>query len=196
MRFFLGVSKWVANDTTVRPRRAEQVPDWLPALVSTRTESSILGVPSGVWLVLLLALLLSAVLRYTVFGRHVFAVGSSEPTARLCGINVPLTKIAVFTLSGLFMGFAGMYLFARLSQGNPTSGLGLELNIIAAVVIGGGSLSGGRGSVVGTLAGAGIMAAITNGCTMLGLENRFQDMILGIIIVAAVAVDQWRQRRL
>jgi ribose transport system permease protein len=196
MRFFLGLSKWVANDTTVRPRAADQVPGWLPALVSTRTESSLLGVPSGVWLVLLLALLLSALLRYTVFGRHVFAVGSSEPTARLCGINVSLTKIAVYTLSGLFMGFAGMYLFARLSQGNPTSGLGLELNIIAAVVIGGGSLSGGRGSVVGTLAGAGIMAAITNGCTMLGLENRFQDMILGIIIVAAVAVDQWRQRRL
>jgi ribose transport system permease protein len=195
MTFYLGLSKWVANDTTVRPG-LDQVPGWLPALVKPRPDPAWLIVPSGVWLVLVLAAALAAVLRYTVFGRHVFALGSNEATARLCGIPVPLTKIAVYTVSGLFIGLAGMYQFARLNSGNPTSGLGLELRIIAAVVIGGGSLSGGRGTVLGTLAGAGVMGVIGSGCTMLGLENRFQDMILGVIIVTAVAIDQLRQQRL
>jgi ribose transport system permease protein len=89
-----------------------------------------------------------------------------------------------------------MYQFSRLSSGNPTSGLGMELRIIAAVVIGGGSLSGGRGTVLGTLTGAAIMAVIASGCTQLGLNNPVQDIILGVIIVAAVTLDQIRQRRL
>ena len=195
MTFYLGVAKWVADETTVRPP-LESVPGWLPALVRPRPDVAWLLLPTGVWLALGLAVLLAGVLRYAVFGRHVFALGSNEATARLCGINVPATKMAVYGLAGVFVGVAGMYQFARLSAGNPTSGVGLELRIIAAVVIGGGSLSGGRGSVPGTLAGAGIMASIASGCTMLGLENQVQDMILGVIIVAAVALDQFRQRRL
>jgi ribose/xylose/arabinose/galactoside ABC-type transport system permease subunit len=151
---------------------------------------------SGVWLALALAALLALVLKYTVFGRYVFAIGSNEATARLCGINVPLTKIAVYALSGLFVGIAGLYQFARLSVGNPVSGSGLELKIIAAVVIGGGSLNGGRGSVLGTLAGAAMMAAIGSGCNQLGLRNPTQDIIIGLIIVAAVTLDQLRQRSL
>jgi ribose/xylose/arabinose/galactoside ABC-type transport system permease subunit len=138
---------------------------------------------------------LSLVLRYTVFGRHVFALGSNEQTARLCGLNVPALKVAVYTLSGLFVGLAGVYQFAKLKVGNPTSGLGMELKIIAAVVIGGASLSGGRGTVLGTLTGALLMQTIASGCTQLGLSNPVQDIILGIIIVAAVTVDQIRQRR-
>ena len=134
-------------------------------------------------------------MRYTVFGRHVFALGSNEQTALLCGLNVPALKIAVYTLGGLFMGLAGVYQFAKLKVGNPTSGLGLELKIIAAVVIGGASLSGGRGTVLGTLTGALLMQTIASGCTQLGLSNPVQDIILGVIIVAAVTVDQIRQRR-
>lgn len=230
MTLYLGVAKIVANETTVRPDRTEQVPEWLGNFLSLRemalwpgdwfvpwseqaaqrgwsesatwiertlvwlTES--LRVPLGVWLMLLLAVVLSLLLRYTVFGRYVFALGSNESTARLCGINVAWNKIALYTLGGFFVGVAGLYQFSRLSVGNPTSGVGMELRIIAAVVIGGGSLSGGRGSVLGTLTGAAIMAVIASGCTQLGLSNPVQDIILGVIIIVAVTLDQIRQRRL
>ena len=150
----------------------------------------------GVWLTLGLAILLAALLHLTVFGRHVFAIGSNQRAAQLCGINVGRTKVLVYALAGLFTGIAGMYLFARLSSGTPTSGVGMELKIIAAVVIGGGSLSGGRGSVVGTLTGAAIMQVIASGSTALGLHNPTQDIIIGAIIVAAVTLDQLRGRRL
>jgi ribose/xylose/arabinose/galactoside ABC-type transport system permease subunit len=152
-------------------------------------------VAPGVWIMLALAVMLSLVLRYTVFGRHVFALGSNEETARLCGLNLRRLKIGVYTLGGLFIGLAGVYQFAKLKVGNPTSGIGLELKIIAAVVIGGASLRGGRGTVLGTLTGALLMQTIASGCTQLGLSNPVQDIILGVIIVAAVTVDQFRQRR-
>lgn len=194
MQLYLGLSKQIARETTVRPDRFSQVSDSLVDLLSVRADALWLGLPSGVWLTLLLAALLAAVLHWTVFSRYVFALGSNEATARLCGINVRWNKIAVYTLSGLFVGIGGIYQFSRLTVGNPTSGTGLELRVIAAVVIGGASLSGGRGSVLGTLLGALIMSVIGNGCTMLGLENPVQDMILGVIIVAAVTLDQLRQR--
>jgi len=200
MTAYLGIGKRLANQTTIRPP-LEAVPDWLTSMVTTRPVPEWIAYPllpnfaSGVWLALGLAVVLAGVLHLTVFGRHVFALGSNESTARLCGINVPLVKTAVYTLAGLFIGVAGMYQFARLSSGNPTSGIGIELKVIAAVVIGGGSLSGGRGSVVGTLTGAAIMLVISSGCTHLDLENSYQDIIIGAIIVAAVALDQYRQRR-
>ena len=194
MQLYLGLSKQIARETTVRPDRFSQVSDRLVDLLSVRADALWLGLPSGVWLTLLLAALLAAALHWTVFSRYVFALGSNEATARLCGINVRWNKIAVYTLSGLFVGIAGLYQFSRLTVGNPTSGTGLELRVIAAVVIGGASLSGGRGSVLGTLLGALIMSVIANGCTMLGLQNPVQDMILGVIIVAAVTLDQFRQK--
>ena len=103
----------------------------------------------------LLGIVLAIVLHFTVFGRHVFAIGSNEATARLCGVNVPRTKIIVYALGGLFMALAGLFSFSELNkQGNPDAGLGHGTDIIAAVVIGGGSLSGGRGSVLGSIVGA------------------------------------------
>ena len=173
---------------------AEQVPDWLEEFLMPRPNPEWLILPPGVWLLIVLAVAVAAMLRYTVFGRHVFAVGSSEPTARLCGINVPVVRIAVYTLAGFFIGMAGMCQFSRLSVGDPTSGLGKELLVIAAVVIGGGSLGGGRGSVIGTLTGALIMQVISSGCTALSLPNPIQEIIIGTIIVAAVTLDQFRQR--
>ena len=196
MTAYLGLAKWLARETTVRPDVNTQVPDWIPAMVRPLPSFEWPFVPTGVWLLLVLAIGLAVVLRFSVFGRYVFALGSNEATARLCGINVPRVKIWVYALSGFFVGVAGLLQFARLTSGNPTSGTGMELRIIAAVVIGGGSLSGGRGSVLGTLAGAAIMMVINNGCTMLGLSNSIQDIILGVIIVAAVTLDQWRQSRL
>jgi ribose transport system permease protein len=193
------VPVWLQRFTSVRDNAL------LPPRFSTSTESQPraswdealdwIRFPSSIWLGALIALLLAGALHFTVFGRHVFALGSNEATARLCGVNVPWTRIAVYTLAGLFVALAGIYQFSRLSSGNPTSGIGLELRVIAAVVIGGGSLSGGRGSVMGTLAGAALMAVIDSGCTQLGVSNSLQDIILGVIIVAAVALDQFRQRR-
>jgi len=195
MTIYLGLAKIVGNNTMVRPLPA-QVPEWMKELLSPRVEYEWMVFAPGVWLLLLLAIIVSAVLRYTVFGRHVFAVGSSETTARLCGINVPLTRIAVYTISGFFVGMAGLYQFSRLTVGDPTSGTGKELPIIAAVVIGGGSLNGGRGSILGTLTGALIMQVISSGCTALRLPNPIQEIIIGAIIIAAVTVDQFRQRRM
>lgn len=196
MTIYLGIGKIIAKETTVRPEVARQVPVWLQELLSTQKDALWLGLPSGVWMTLLLATLLAVILRQTVFGRHVYVLGSNESTARLCGINVWADKIALYTLAGFFVGVAGMYQFSRLSSGNPTSGTGMELRIIAAAVIGGASLSGGRGTVLGTLTGAAIMEVIRSGCTQLGLDNPVQDIILGVIIVAAVTLDQIRQRRL
>ncbi len=195
MRVYLGAGNLMAHETTLRPDTATQVPRWLQNWLSVRAEALYFGFPMGVWVAILLAIVTAALLRFTVFGRHVFALGSNETAARLCGINVPWMKIAVYTLAGLFFGIAGIYQFSRLSVGQPTSGLGVELKVIAAVVIGGASLNGGRGSILGTLAGAGIMGAIDSGCTQLGLSNPVQDIVLGVVIVAAVAVDQLRQGR-
>ena len=103
--------------------------------------------PPGVWLLFLLAFAVGGLLLYTRLGRHVFAVGSNEQAARLCGIPVARVKLAVYVLGGLFAGVAGLMQFSRLTVGDPTGANGLELNVIAAVVIGGGSLSGGEGSV-------------------------------------------------
>ena len=194
MTAYLGIAKLVADETTVRPPLSS-VPAWMNGLAMPSPQPEWLLVAPGVWLMLGMAATLSAVLRYTIFGRHVFALGSNEQTARLCGINVPALKVTVYTLSGLFIGLAGIYQFAKLKVGNPTSGLGLELKVIAAVVIGGASLSGGRGTVLGTLTGALLMQTIASGCTQLGLSNPVQDIILGAIIVAAVTVDRFRQRR-
>ena len=195
MRLYLGIANMLAKETTVRPDRATQVPVWLKNLLSIREEALMFYFPKGVWLALALAAATAAILHCTVFGRHLFAMGSNEMAARLCGISVRAMKIAVYTLAGLFFGIAGVYQFSRLTVGSPVSGVGMELKVIAAVVIGGASLNGGRGSILGTLAGAAVMGVIDNGCTLLGLSNPVQDVVLGIVIVTAVAVDQLRQRR-
>jgi ribose/xylose/arabinose/galactoside ABC-type transport system permease subunit len=194
MTAYLGIAKLVAKETTVRPP-LESVPTWLNGLAMPTPDPPWLVVAPGVWAMLLLAVVVSIVLRYSVFGRYVFALGSNEQTARLCGLNVPALKVAIYSVCGLFVGLAGIYQFAKLKVGNPISGIGLELKVIAAVVIGGASLKGGRGTILGTLAGALLMQTIVSGCTQLGLTNPVQDIILGAIIVAAVTVDQLRQRR-
>jgi ribose/xylose/arabinose/galactoside ABC-type transport system permease subunit len=129
-----------------------------------------------------------------VLGRYLFAIGSNESTARLCGVNVLGVKLLVYALAGLLVALAGIYSFSLVKIANPTEGIGKELKFIAAVVIGGGSLSGGRGTVLGTLAGAAIMGVIASGCDQLEIQNSTQDIMIGIIIIAAVTLDQYRQR--
>jgi len=169
---------------------------WLDELLaSVGREQGWMLVPPGVWILLILAVAMAAVLRYTRLGRHTFAVGSNEQTARLCGVAVERVKVLVFTLGGAFAGLAGLMQFSRLTVGDPTVAVGLELDVIAAVVIGGGSLSGGEGSILGTMVGALIMTVIGSGCTQMGLPNWVQQIITGAIIVLAVALDRLRHRR-
>lgn len=191
---YLGIGNLISGNVPIRPA-GDQVPDWLSGLVGLRPDELLLRLPVGVWLAVVPAVVVILVLRFSVFGRHVFAIGSSEATARLCGINVPATKIALYAVGGLLLGLAGVYQFARLSTGNPQSGVGLELQIIAAAVIGGASLNGGRGTVVGTLAGAATMAVIYSGCSQLGLSNAVTLIVNGIAILSAASIDSWRQRR-
>ncbi len=149
----------------------------------------------GVWIMLLLALILALALRYTVFGKAATAIGSNELTARLCGIPVARMKILIYGLNGMLASIAGVMQFSRLTVGDPTVAAGLELEVIAAVVIGGGSLSGGQGSVAGSLIGALIMTVIRSGCTQMGLANWIQEIVTGAIIIAAVALDRFRHGR-
>ena len=169
---------------------------WLQELLaSVPKERSWMLLPPGVWMLIILAVATAALLRYTRFGRHTFAIGSNEETARLCGVAVERVKMLVYTLCGAFAGLAGVMQFSRLTVGDPTVAVGLELNVIAAVVIGGGSLSGGEGSILGTLVGALIMTVIASGCTQRGYPNWVQEIITGAIIVIAVALDRLRHRR-
>ncbi len=151
--------------------------------------------PPGVWLLFALAFGVGGLMLYTRFGRHIFAVGSNEQAARLCGISVPRVKFLVYLLGGLFAGLAGVMQFSRLTVGDPTGAMGLELDIIAAVVIGGGSLAGGEGSVLGCLIGALVMQVIRSGCSQMGWPNWVQEIVTGAIIVIAVALDRLRQRK-
>lgn len=151
--------------------------------------------PPGVWVLLIVAIVASLLLRRSVFGRHVVAIGSSRETARLCGINLPKTELRVYVLGCACAGIAAVMQMSYLQMGDPTTGQGFELKAIAAAVIGGASLAGGEGAIVGTLLGALIMTVVDNGCTKVGLENWVQEVVTGVIIVGAVALDRWRQSK-
>jgi ribose/xylose/arabinose/galactoside ABC-type transport system permease subunit len=154
------------------------------------------GLPPAVWLAIVLAVVAAAFLAYTRFGRHVVAVGSNPLTARLCGIPVGRVTVLVYVIAGALAGLAGVMEFSTLTVGDPTDSIGLELEVIAAVVIGGGSLSGGRGSVAGALLGALLLTTIKTGAMHVGLPNWVQEIATGVIIVVAMALDRVRERRL
>ncbi|HEX3777408.1 MAG TPA: ABC transporter permease [Polyangiaceae bacterium] len=159
-----------------------------------QTHGHLLGVPPGVWLMLASSVFGVVLLEYAKIGRQIVAVGSNAETARLCGISIPKTTLFVYTLAGLFVGLAGLLEFSTLTVGDPTDSVGLELDVIAAVVIGGGSLAGGQGSAAGALAGALLLTVIKAGCTHLGLPNWVQEIFTGFIIVIAMSIDKLRQR--
>jgi ribose/xylose/arabinose/galactoside ABC-type transport system permease subunit len=152
------------------------------------------GLPPGVFLLFALAVLAAVALHYTVFGRHVVAIGSNAQTARLCGVPVDRVTVLVYALAGALTGIAGLLEFATLTVGDPTDSMGLELEAIAAVVIGGASLSGGQGSIAGAMIGALLMTVIKTGCTHVGLPNWVQEILTGVIIVVAVGIDRLRRR--
>jgi ribose transport system permease protein len=186
-----GLAKWISNEQTVN------IPaTWLNRLAIAFPTPSWLLVAPGVWIALVLAILAAIILRRTVFGRHVFALGSNEAAARACGIHTGRLKVWIYSLGGLLFGLAGVMQMSRLRQGDPTVAVGAELDIIAAVVIGGGSLAGGEGSILGSMVGALIMAFLRNGCQQMGWPNYIQEIIIGGIIVLAVAADRLRATRM
>ena len=183
-----GVSKWLANNQTVNPETPLGSVNQL--MDNSQSPLTFFPLPDGVWFALGLALVMAIVLRRSVFGRYVFAIGSNEDTARLCGIRVNFNKVLIYTLAGAFFGLAGVMQFSRLTQGDPSVAIGLELQIMAAVVIGGASLSGGAGSISGSVIGAFMMASLANGSSIKDWPNYMQEIIIGVVIILAVGMDK------
>jgi ribose transport system permease protein len=168
----------------------------IPAGFSYLGEGNLLGVPFVLWILLVCALLVHVILEHTRLGRYAFAIGSNEAAAFYTGIPVGFHTVAVYAIAGMLTGLAGMIEASRLMTGQPTAGQGYELQAIAAVVIGGGSLRGGEGSVVGTLIGAFIMGLLSNGSDLLGISPYLQQAIIGAVIILAVTVDELRKRKM
>lgn len=195
MGIFRGVAKGIAGEKDIYP------PDtWLnsimdPTLTSNDPARSWMLLPPGLWLLIVASVLASLVLRYTRLGRHIFAIGSNEDTARLCGVPVDRTKILVYLMAGLFGGLAGIMQYSFNSGiGQPTTAISYELFVIAAVVIGGGSLLGGEGSILGSLIGALIITILYMGGQQMGWPKWVQETVIGAIIIGAVALDRVRHR--
>jgi ribose transport system permease protein len=168
----------------------------LPASFGELGDGTVVGVvPVPLGILIALALLTGFILKYTRMGRYAYAIGSNVEAARYAGIPVRRYLILIYLFAGGLTGLAGMIEFSRLMTGQPTAGQGYELSVIAAVVIGGASLSGGEGTVAGTIAGAFLMGLISNGSNLLGVSPFWQQVVIGTIIVLAVAVDELRKRR-
>jgi len=153
------------------------------------------NIPNAVVIFLLMAVVASLILTKTSLGRYNFALGSNEEATRLSGINVDKWKIAIYSLSGLFCGIAGILMSSRLNSAQPALGQGYELEAIAAVVIGGTSLSGGEGTILGTVIGAFIMSVLTNGLRILSVKQEWQTVVIGIVVIFAVYADSLRRRK-
>lgn len=191
-----GLAKRVAENQTINPpHETLGAVEFLMADPEPENPIS-LFVPPGVALAICLAIIMTIFMRRTIFGRYIFAIGSNEATARLCGIRTRLVKTGIYTLAGVFFGLAGIMQFSRIRQGDPSTAIGIELDIIAAVVIGGASLSGGTGSILGSMIGALTMSVLRSGSTQSDWPNYMQEIIIGIVIILAVGLDKWRQSRM
>ena len=168
----------------------------IPQSFSFLGEGTVLGVPFVLWVLLVCAAAMHVIMEHTRLGRYAFAIGSNPDAAFYAGIPVAFYVTAVYAIGGALTGLAGMIEASRLMTGQPTAGQGYELQAIAAVVIGGGSLRGGEGSVIGTLVGAFIMGLLSNGSDLLGISPYLQQAIIGAVIILAVSVDELRKRKL
>jgi ribose transport system permease protein len=167
-------------------------PGWVAALAETQASHAIFY--PGFWTLVLLALATSVFLNYTILGRYCYAIGSNESTARLCGVAIERTKVILYMLAGLFAGWAGILGFAHGDSGDPSGYYGFELSVIAAVVIGGASLTGGQGTVLGALIGVLILGVLENGVSAFHVPVEIKHILIGVIIIANTALSQWQRR--
>jgi ribose/xylose/arabinose/galactoside ABC-type transport system permease subunit len=187
-----GLALWAAGRHRITFSTAAQ-PAWVTHLQTARAGPIVFD--PGVWSMLALAALAAVLLRYTVFGRYCYAIGSNEATARICGVPVGRTKVGVYAFAGLLAGWAGVLRFAHTASGDPNAGVGLELIVIAAVVIGGASLSGGQGHVFGTLVGVLIWGIIDNGVGFFNADVEVKYVLIGGFFIVNTALSQWQRRR-
>lgn len=168
--------------------------------VRTPAEYNVFGqgylgpIPFPVIYLVVLAVFFSFFLRKTVLGRRIYAIGGNEEAAAVSGIRVRRVKMVVYVLVGALAAFAGLTATARLGVAQSTSGIGYELDVVAAVIIGGASLSGGKGTILGAILGAAIMGVLRNGLVLLNVSAYWQQAVIGMVIITAIAADQWRQR--
>ena len=155
----------------------------------------ILGMPASVAIAAVIVVFAVLVLRYTPLGRYTYAIGSNREASFHAGVNVNWNLTVIYTLAGLLVGFAAMIATSRTVSAQPTAGVNLELDVIAAVVIGGASLNGGRGTILGTMIGTLLIAVLRNGCTLVNIRTEVQLIVIGAIIIIAVAVDQMARQR-
>jgi ribose transport system permease protein len=184
----------VANGLAFILAKGQSIYELPEATVWLGRGTGLLGLPHAVVLMILVYVAAHLLLSRTVLGRHIYAVGSNEASARLCGVRVGAVKLFAYTLSGALAGLGGIVLASQLKSGSPTYGLSYELYAIAAVVVGGASLSGGEGRAFGTLIGAFIIAVIQNGMNLLGVESYTQKVVLGFVILGAVLLDLLKKR--
>jgi len=154
----------------------------------------IMGIPVLIIILIFMFILCSVILNKTILGRYIYAVGGNEQAARASGINVSQVKMAVYSISGLLAGLAGILLTSRITTGQPNAGAGFELDAIAAVVIGGTSTTGGKGSIAGTLVGVLLIGVINNSLDLLNVTSYYQQVVMGIIIIGAVVLDSLNQK--
>ncbi|AJT42113.1 ABC transporter permease [Psychromicrobium lacuslunae] len=154
-----------------------------------------LVIPNAVLILLIAAVVAGVILAKTVLGRYTYSIGSNEEATALSGVNVIKWKVIIYTVAGCFTGLAGVVATARLNSAQPAGGMGLELQAIAAVVIGGTSLQGGKGSIIGTMIGALIMGVLPNGLSTIGVPQEWQNVAVGIVILLAVFLDMLRRRK-
>jgi ribose transport system permease protein len=185
---FRGIALWLSGNATVETGSRDMA--WLMEITPVYDW---LIVSPGVWFGVLVIGMTFILLTWTAFGRYVYAIGSNEATARLSGIRVERHKILIYTLAGMMAGIAGVMLFSYQNQGDPTAAFGKELYVIAAVVIGGASLSGGRGTVLGSFVGALFIQFLEQGLIHTRVDDHFQKMIIGAFLILAIALDRYRQ---
>jgi len=182
-----GLALFATNGTTVT--------EGVPAAFAQVADGRVLGIPLPVVVLVPLALFAHAVLVRTPFGRYCYALGGNPQAGFLAGLSIRRLLASVYVISGAAAGLAGMIDAARILTGNPTAGQEYELQVIAAVVIGGASLTGGKGTILGATLGAALMAVLQNGSNLLGISPFVQRMVIGSLIVVAVGIDVWRERR-
>lgn len=167
----------------------------LPAEYTVLGQGYFLGIPVPIWVMACIAVLFAVFLNMTTTGRRIFALGGNEEATRISGINTRRLKVLVYTLGAALAGLAGIITASKLGVGQPTAGIGFEMDAIAAVVIGGASLSGGEGTVTGTIIGAAIIGVLRNALVLLSVDSYWQTLIIGCVIILAVTIDQLRKGR-